>query len=112
MAKEKEDVKIMSLIAYSLWWFTGLIIYYTAKDKTIKFHAARSTIIFGIGTIAIIILGFIPFIGFLLAKLLELILIVAWIIILIKVLENEGKKFEIPVLSQYVDKMAEEWANK
>ena len=112
MAKEKEDIKMMVFLSYLFGWLTGLIMYLVSKDKTVRFHAFRSILLFGVGYLIALVLAIIPILGWLLAVLIDLVLFVTWVYVLIKSLTENGEKFEIPVLSQYVDKMAEEWANK
>ncbi len=113
--KEKNDDNKMlySLLSYLLGFLGGLIFYLIEKeDKDVRFHAARSMIIFLGGFILIIVLGIFPIIGWLLSGLLNLALFVVWIYASYKAYDVKGEKFEIPVLSNFVDKFAEDLANK
>ena len=42
------DSRVASVIAYSAWWLTGLVLLGLERtDPTVRFHAAQSTILFG-----------------------------------------------------------------
>ncbi len=42
------DSRLASVIAYSAWWLTGLLLLGLERtDATVRFHAAQSTILFG-----------------------------------------------------------------
>ncbi len=100
-----KDRTLYAVLAYLFGWISGLILYFVEKDdKVIRFHAARSLIVFG----GAAILSIIPLLG-LLVGLLSLLV---WFYVIIKSLLTKGEKFEIPVLSGFVDKLAEDLANK
>ncbi len=102
---EKKDRMLYAVLAYSVIWISGLILYFVEKeDKVIRFHAARSMILF----FGVLILGLIPILNF----FVYLIGVILWVYLIIKSILDKGEKFEIPLLSQYVDKFAEELANK
>ncbi len=43
------DSRVASVIAYSAWWLTGLLLLGLERtDPTVRFHAAQSTILFGV----------------------------------------------------------------
>ena len=108
----KEENTLMVFLAYFFGFIGGLIVYFVSKDKTVRFHAFRSILLFGAGYLAALIIAIIPILGWILAVLIDLVLFVTWVYVLVKTFTEKGEKFEIPVLSQYVDKIAEEWANK
>jgi uncharacterized membrane protein len=64
------DESILYLVTYLLTWLTGILIFITAgqKNKRLKFHAVQAIIV----GIIIFILGWIPFIGWLIAVVLWL----------------------------------------
>ncbi len=100
-----KDRTLYALLAYAFGWISGLILYFVEKDdKVIRFHAARSLIIF----LGAAVLSMIPLLGF----IIVLLSVLVWFYVIIKTLLVKGEKFEIPVLSGFVDKFAEELANK
>src|SRR5579875_1877448 len=67
-------------LCYVLGWVTGLIFFLVEKqNRTIRFHAMQSIILFGGLTILSFIVPVIPFIGGLLSWLVSIVTFVAWI---------------------------------
>ncbi len=51
------DPRVASVIAYSAWWVTGLAFLGLERvDPTVRFHAAQSTILFGVASVVIAVL--------------------------------------------------------
>jgi uncharacterized membrane protein len=74
------------------------------KNPFIKFHAWQS-IFFCIAAVVIdIILGFIPFIGWVIIPLFGLLLIVVWILLVLKA--SKGEKFKLPFIGNFAEKQA------
>ena len=97
-ANDIEANKIMAVIAY-----IGLLVIVplaTGKYKDsqfLKFHVNQA-LIFCIGYVVVMVLGFIPFIGFLLGSILGLGIAVLQIICIISAIKGETKSF--PVISE------------
>ena len=107
-----EDKTIYVFLAYFFGWIGGLIMYFVkSEDKTIRFHAARSMILFLGGWVLSLVLAIIPIIGALFSLLISLFLVFVWFYTWIKALVDKGEKFTIPLVG-FVDKYAEELANK
>lgn len=99
------DENIAGLLSYVLGWVTGLVFFLIEKDsKFVKFHAMQSIITFVALSIVLIIVQLIPFIGWTLATIVSLLMIVVWIILMIKA--YQGEKFKLPVVGD----LAEKWS--
>ena len=101
------DENIASALTYVLGFITGIIFFLVEKEnKTVRFNAAQSIIVFVglfIVYIVIMVLAFIiPFIGILML-LLWLVELILWILLIIK--SYQGEKFKLPVVGD----MAESW---
>ena len=98
------DENIAGLLCYVLLWVSGLIIYLLeTENKTVRFHAVQSIIVFGTLTIANYILGLIPVIGGFLIGIIGLIAFVLWIILMVKA--YQGERFKLP----WSGDLAEKW---
>ncbi|ASJ07129.1 DUF4870 domain-containing protein [Thermococcus pacificus] len=101
------DENVEGLLAYLLWWVTGIIFLLLEKDSDfVRFHAMQSTITFLGITVLMWLLAIIPFIGWVLANLLGLLGIILWIIGMVKAYQGERYKFPI------VGDLAEQWMDK
>ena len=48
------DPRVASVIAYSAWWLTGLVLLGLERvDPIVRFHAAQSTVLFGVASAVI-----------------------------------------------------------
>lgn len=83
------------IVVYLFTWLSGIIALLIAKnDKTLKFHGAQALIL----GIAMIIVGFIPFVGWVLEVL-------GWIYgLYIGYNAGQGKDIEIPVIADIAKK--------
>lgn len=94
---------LAGLLCYLLGWVTGLIFILLEKeDRFVRFHAMQSIVVFGALTVASIILGFIPFIGWILGWLLGLLGLVLWIILMIKAYQNQ--MYKLPVAGDFAER--------
>lgn len=97
------------ILAYLLWWITGLIFLFVAKDDPdVKWNAAQSVVVLGgiwlIGLIVSII--FAP-VGY----LIYLVAFVYWIIFLIGAFNYQGGHIKAPGIGQYTDQLTDQLAN-
>lgn len=98
------EQKIAYFISYVLGWITGLVVLLVEKDnKSVRFHAAQSIVIFGAVFVASIIAGFVPGIGGLLGTVIGLVGLALWIIMLVTSLQN--KPLVLPVVSGFAEKI-------
>jgi uncharacterized membrane protein len=97
------DENIASALTYVLGFITGIIFFLVEKEnKTVRFNAAQSIIVFLGLFIVGIVLSFIPFIGFL-VFLIWIVELILWIVLIIK--SYQGEKFKLPVVGD----IAESW---
>jgi len=97
------DENIASALTYVLGFITGIIFFLVEKEnKTVRFNAAQSIIVFLGLFIVGVVLSFIPFIGFL-VFLIWIVELILWIVLIIK--SYQGEKFKLPVVGD----MAESW---
>lgn len=90
------DKKTTGIIAYITW--IGWIIAFCAGDKEgAKLHLNQALVIW-LGYIVAAVLNFIPFVGGILALVLEVFLIVMFIMGLVSAIKEEDK--ELPIIGQ------------
>ena len=96
---------VAGLLCYVLGWVSGLVFILIEKEnKSVRFHAMQSIIVFGTLTIAGFILGLIPFAGTVLSWLISLLGFVLWIVLMIKA--YQGTMYKLP----WSGNLAEKWA--
>ena len=94
---------VASLLCYLLGWITGLIFLLIEKEnKTVRFHALQSIVIFGGLFVLNIILGFIPVVGWILIPIIGILSLVLWIVLMVT--SFQGKKVRIPFASEIAEK--------
>ena len=90
---------VASLLCYILGWVSGLIFFLIEKEnKTVRFHALQSMVVFG----GLSIIGFIPVIGWMLIPVISIISLVLWIILMVTAFQ--GKQIKIPLASNIAEK--------
>ena len=95
------DENVAGLLCYVLGWLSGIIFLLIEQDnKFVNFHARQSIIVFGILSVAGIILNLIPYIEWI-APAVSFIL---WVVLMVKA--YQGKKYKIP----WAGNLAERWA--
>ena len=89
------DENVAGLLCYVLGWVSGLVfVLIEQESKFVRFHAIQSIYVFGVLTIAGIILGWIPFIGGVLAGLISVLGFILWIVLMIKA--YQGTRYKLP----------------
>jgi len=100
------DENIASLLCYLGLWITGLIFLLLEKEnKTVKFHAMQSIVVFLPLSILGILFNFASwFIWFLwfLGGLVWLLAVILWIVLMIKA--YQGEKFKVPIAGDIAEK--------
>jgi uncharacterized membrane protein len=104
------DEKLKSALAYLGWWLTGIIfLLIEKKNKTIRFHAMQSTIVFGAISLVSIVLGIIPFIGWMMSLIVVPILwlgsFILWLLLMWKA--YNGEKYLLPYVGEIAEKQLE-----
>lgn len=89
------DENIAGALTYLLGWLTGIVFYLMEKESSyVKFHAVQSIALFLPLHVVIIVLGQVPFAGWMLSQLLSLLGIVLWAMLMVKA--YQGEKFKLP----------------
>ena len=101
------DENVAGLLCYVLGWVSGLVfVLIEQKSRFVRFHAMQSIIIFGVLTVASIVLGWIPVIGYVLSWLLSVLAFVLWIVLMVKAFQ--GVEYKLP----WAGKLAESRAGR
>ncbi len=92
------EQKVRGLLAYLFGWIGGLVILFALKDneEQTKFNACQSIVLSAGGMLISLVLGFIPFIGFL-SYLVNILVLVLQIFGMIRAYQEE--EYELPVIS-------------
>jgi uncharacterized membrane protein len=92
---------VAGLLCYVLGWVTGIVfLILEANNKTIRFHAFQSILVFAILTVIDIAFGWI----FILGPLIWAVTFIVWILLI--VMAAQGKKYKLP----WAGNLAEKWA--
>ena len=99
------EANVAGLLCYVGWWVSGLVFILIEKEsKFVRFHAIQSIYVFGVITIAMIVLGWIPVLGAVLTGLIWVLGVVLWIILMIKA--YQGAMFKLPWAGDLAEKKA------
>ena len=94
---------VAGLLCYVLGWVSGIVFLLIEREnKFIRFHAIQSICVFGVITLAGIILGWIPFIGVVLGWIISVAGFILWIVLMIKA--YQGSKYKIPWAGDFAEK--------
>ena len=105
------DENIAGLLCYVLLWVSGLIIYLLeTENKTVRFHAVQSIIVFGFLMIAGIVLGWIfswiPPLSIAISWIISVITFIMWVVLMVKA--YQGVKYKVPWAGNIAEKRAEQ----
>ena len=94
---------LAGLLCYAGWWVTGIIFLILEKEnRLIRFHAVQSIITFGAISVVQFVLGFIPFIGWILSLLIWALSVIRWIVLMLKAYQNQ--MFKLPIAGDIAEK--------
>lgn len=94
---------VAGLLCYLAGWITGLIFLLIEKENLfVRFHAMQSIITFGGLTVLVIILSFIPMLGWILLSIIWIVELVLWILLMIKA--YQGEMYKLPVIGDLAEK--------
>lgn len=94
---------VAGLLCYLAGWITGLIFFLIEKEnRFVRFHAMQSIITFGSLTVLFMILGFIPFVGWMLMPILAILQLILWIVLMVKA--YQGQLFKLPMVGDMAEK--------
>jgi len=93
-----------ALLCYVGIWVAGIIfLVLEQKNKFVRFHAMQSIVVFGILTIAGVILGSIPLVGVAFSSIISVIGFILWIILIIKA--SQGQLCKVPWAGNVAEKL-------
>lgn len=96
------QTNVAGLLCYLGAWVTGIIFLIIEKeDKTVRFHAIQSIVIFGFLTILSIVFAPIPVINHISGPIIWIIWVIVWICLM--VLTYQGKMTRVPVAANIAD---------
>jgi len=95
---------VAGLLCYVAGWITGIIFFVLEqRNKFVRFHAAQSIVVFGIITVAGVILGLIPVVGVAFSSIIGIIGFIVWIIMIVKA--SSGEWYKLPWAGDVAEKM-------
>ncbi|WP_237713318.1 SHOCT domain-containing protein [Halococcus hamelinensis] len=105
------DADVVAAISYVLWFVSGIAVYVLEDDRTLRFHAAQSIVVFGglwvlnvfFGVFAIVGIGSV---GAALSSLLSLLGVGLWVFLVATAYRGETRR--IPVAADLADRLAGE----
>lgn len=94
---------VAGLLCYVLGWVSGLILLLLEREsRFVRFHAIQSIFVFGVLTVASIVIGWIPVIGAVVSYLISLLALALWIVLMIKA--YQGQLFKLPWSGDFAEK--------
>ncbi len=97
------SANVAGLLCYVVVWITGIVFLILEKKSTfVKFHAYQSIMTFGVLTVAQLVLGWIPYIGWVLNILIGILMLILWIILIIQA--GTGKMWKVPWAGDWAEK--------
>jgi uncharacterized membrane protein len=84
---------VAGLLCYVGGWISGIIFFILEqKNAWVRFHAAQSIVVFGVLTVAGVILGWLPLLGEAFKAVVLIITFILWIILMLKAYNGERYK--------------------
>ncbi len=97
------EPNVAGLLCYLVWWVTGLIFLLIEKESQfVRFHAIQSIATSVVYIICIIILSFIPIVGWIINIFLYIGFVILWIICMVKA--YKGQMFKLPIVGNFAEK--------
>jgi len=97
------DENIEGLLCYVLGFITGIIFLVLEKEnKFVRFHAMQSTATFLTLFVISIVVGMIPFIGFIISILITPVWVILWVILMFKAFK--GERFKLSIVGDFAEK--------
>jgi uncharacterized membrane protein len=97
------EPNVAALLCYLFWWVTGLIFLIIEKESEfVRFHAIQAIATSVIYIICIVILMFIPIIGWIINIFLYIGFFILWIVCMYRA--YQGKKFKLPIVGNFAEK--------
>jgi len=100
------EQNVASFLCYLFGWISGLVILLIEKEnKTVRFHAAQSLVVFGALSVLRSIFAYSFMFGLGLFQLLHLAAIGLWIFLMVKAWKDEMVR--LPVAAEFADTVEE-----
>ena len=111
------DARLAAVLCYSLWWVTGLLfLILERRDRSVRFHAAQSLLLFGGLSFVLIGLGALSAVALLLSNQMYQIVqatgnvvwlgaAVLWLVLVLKAWR--GETWRVPLLATLADGIVE-----
>lgn len=97
------QANVAALLSYLLGFITGIIFYVIEKEnKFVRFHAMQSIVVFGAFFVVMMVLNFIPIIGWVINILLWVAELILWVLLMIKA--YQGEHFKLPIAGDIAEK--------
>ena len=97
------EANVAGLLCYVLGWISGLVFLLIEKEnKFVRFHAMQSIIVFGVLSVASIVLGWIPVLNLVIVPLISVLGLVLWIVLMVKA--YQGEKYKLPWAGDLAEK--------
>ena len=94
---------VAGLLCYLGAWVTGIIFLILEKDnRFVRFHAIQSIAVFGAITVVDIVLAFIPFVGWIIAWLVNIATFILWVVLMAKA--YSGEQYKLPIAGNFAEK--------
>lgn len=94
---------IEGLLCYVLVFITGIVFLVLEKEnKFVRFHAMQSIATFLPLFIIAVVVGWIPFLGWMVAALIGLLELVLWLLLMFKA--YKGEKYKLPIAGDFAEK--------
>ncbi len=109
MAKTSTGLEenVAGLLCYALGWVSGVIfLILEPENKSIRFHAMQSIIVFGIFNLIWIIFLWIPVVRWVIGGLAGALAFILWVVLMYKA--YQGEKYKIP----WAGDQAEKWVGE
>lgn len=110
------DARLSSVLCYAGWWVTGLVFLFAERrDRTVRFHAAQSLIVFGVLSVALFLCGGASAIAFFVAtQTFQMVqafgnalwfgAVVLWLFLLLKTWR--GEDWRVPLVGDLASRLA------
>jgi len=94
---------VAGLLCYLAGWITGLIFFLIEKEnRFVRFHAMQSIITFGSLSVLFMVLGFVPFVGWMLMPFVSILWVILWVVLMVKA--YQGQLFKLPMIGDMAEK--------
>ena len=94
---------VAGLLCYVAGWVSGLVfLLLEDENRYVRFHAVQSIIVFGVITVAQIVLGWIPILNWVTTPIIGLLGFVLWVVLMVKA--YQGKLYKVPWAGAYAER--------